>query len=75
MRQVEPILPLSYRRGEHMSARERLTTVVSTKGQVILPKAVRQRLDWATGAETGGRRSHGRCFASSRAAVRNHASV
>ncbi|MBP6999965.1 AbrB/MazE/SpoVT family DNA-binding domain-containing protein [Amaricoccus sp.] len=28
---------------------ERLTTVVSTKGQVILPKAVRERRDWAAG--------------------------
>lgn len=28
----------------------RVTTTMSTKGQVILPKAVRQRLDWETGA-------------------------
>jgi AbrB family looped-hinge helix DNA binding protein len=33
-----------------MSASERLTTVVSTKGQVILPKAVRQHLNWQPGA-------------------------
>ena len=32
-----------------MSASERLTTVVSTKGQVILPKVVRQRRDWPAG--------------------------
>jgi len=32
-----------------MSARERLTTVVSTKGQVILPKAVRQHRAWPAG--------------------------
>jgi AbrB family looped-hinge helix DNA binding protein len=32
-----------------MSASERLTTVVSTKGQVILPKAVRRRRDWPAG--------------------------
>ena len=28
---------------------EKLTTVVSTKGQVILPKAVRQHRDWPPG--------------------------
>lgn len=28
---------------------ERLTTTVSTKGQVILPKAVRDRRDWTAG--------------------------
>ena len=28
---------------------ERLTTTVSTKGQVILPKAIRQTLRWETG--------------------------
>jgi AbrB family looped-hinge helix DNA binding protein len=28
---------------------EMLTTTVSTKGQVILPKAVRQRRDWRAG--------------------------
>jgi AbrB family looped-hinge helix DNA binding protein len=32
-----------------MSATEKLTTVVSTKGQVILPKAIRQRRDWPAG--------------------------
>jgi AbrB family looped-hinge helix DNA binding protein len=32
-----------------MPASERLTTVVSTKGQVILPKAIRQRRDWPAG--------------------------
>ena len=32
-----------------MSANERLTTVVSTKGQVILPKVVRQHRDWPAG--------------------------
>lgn len=29
--------------------REKLTTTVSTKGQVILPKAVRQRREWDAG--------------------------
>ena len=32
-----------------MSTAEKLTTVVSTKGQVILPKAIRQRRDWPAG--------------------------
>jgi AbrB family looped-hinge helix DNA binding protein len=32
-----------------MSADEKLTTVVSTKGQVILPKAVRERRHWPPG--------------------------
>ena len=32
-----------------MSTSERLTTTLSTKGQVILPKAIRQALDWEAG--------------------------
>lgn len=32
-----------------MSVRQRLTTTVSTKGQVILPKAIRQPLGWEAG--------------------------
>ena len=32
-----------------MAAVETLTTTVSTKGQVILPKAIRQRRNWAAG--------------------------
>lgn len=32
-----------------MSAKERLTAVVSTMGEVILPKVVRQRRDWPAG--------------------------
>jgi AbrB family looped-hinge helix DNA binding protein len=32
-----------------MARAERLTTTVSTKGQVILPKAVRQRRRWEAG--------------------------
>ena len=32
-----------------MSASERLTTVVSTKGQIILPKAIRDRRRWKAG--------------------------
>lgn len=32
-----------------MSAPERLTTTISTKGQVILPKAVRERREWNAG--------------------------
>jgi AbrB family looped-hinge helix DNA binding protein len=32
-----------------MQRPEPMTTTVSTKGQVILPKAIRQRRDWHTG--------------------------
>ena len=32
-----------------MPSPEHLTTTVSTKGQVILPKAVRERRDWSAG--------------------------
>lgn len=32
-----------------MAAREKTTTVVSTKGQVILPKAIRDRRQWEAG--------------------------
>jgi AbrB family looped-hinge helix DNA binding protein len=32
-----------------MPAAERLTTTVSTKGQVILPKAIRRRRHWEPG--------------------------
>ena len=32
-----------------MSVPERLTTTISTKGQVILPKAIRQALRWEAG--------------------------
>jgi AbrB family looped-hinge helix DNA binding protein len=32
-----------------MAAIERLTTTLSTKGQVILPKSIRQRRHWAAG--------------------------
>jgi len=31
--------------------RKLLTTMVSTKGQIILPKAIRERRHWATGTE------------------------
>ncbi|MEO8925878.1 MAG: AbrB family transcriptional regulator [Caulobacteraceae bacterium] len=33
-----------------MATAERLTTTMSTKGQVILPKAIRQRRNWHAGA-------------------------
>jgi len=32
-----------------MAASGKLTTIVSTKGQVILPKAIRQQRRWAAG--------------------------
>ena len=35
--------------GPAMPASERVTTTVSTKGQVILPKAIRQSLRWDAG--------------------------
>lgn len=31
------------------SAQDRLTTIVSTKGQVILPKAIRDQRHWSAG--------------------------
>jgi AbrB family looped-hinge helix DNA binding protein len=34
-----------------MTASERLTTTISTKGQVILPKAIRDRLHWPAGTK------------------------
>lgn len=32
-----------------MASTEKLTTIVSTKGQVILPSAIRQRREWSAG--------------------------
>ena len=32
-----------------MGVHDRLTTVISTKGQVILPKAIRDQLQWEAG--------------------------
>jgi len=32
-----------------MAVADKLTTVVSTKGQVILPKAIREKRDWPAG--------------------------
>jgi len=32
-----------------MSSPERVTTIISTKGQVILPKAIRQQRQWDAG--------------------------
>ena len=43
------ILPSSYTRMRPLPHSERLTTIVSTKGQVILPKAIRERRDWNPG--------------------------
>lgn len=34
-----------------MSASENLTTTVSTKGQVILPKAIREQRRWVSGTK------------------------
>jgi AbrB family looped-hinge helix DNA binding protein len=34
-----------------MSTRQKLTTKVSTKGQVILPKAIREQRRWSAGTE------------------------
>ena len=36
--------------GSAMAAIDKLTTTVSTKGQVILPKAMRDHLGWGVGA-------------------------
>jgi AbrB family looped-hinge helix DNA binding protein len=45
------ILPQSYQPHPEstMTADETLTTTVSTKGQVILPKTIRQRKNWEPG--------------------------
>lgn len=34
-----------------MSAKQKLTTTVSTKGQVILPKTIREQRGWPAGTE------------------------
>jgi AbrB family looped-hinge helix DNA binding protein len=34
-----------------MGIHERITTIVSTKGQVILPKAIRDQRDWPAGTK------------------------
>ena len=34
-----------------MSTKQKLTTTVSTKGQVILPKAIREQRHWSAGTE------------------------
>ena len=34
-----------------MGVQERITTTVSTKGQVILPKAIREQKHWAAGTK------------------------
>jgi AbrB family looped-hinge helix DNA binding protein len=34
-----------------MGAHDRITTTVSTKGQVILPKAIRDQLHWGAGTK------------------------
>jgi AbrB family looped-hinge helix DNA binding protein len=34
-----------------MPSAEKLTTIVSTKGQVILPKVIRDRRHWASGTK------------------------
>jgi AbrB family looped-hinge helix DNA binding protein len=34
-----------------MPAKQKLTTTVSTKGQVILPKAIREQRHWPAGTE------------------------
>jgi AbrB family looped-hinge helix DNA binding protein len=37
--------------GEAAMSKPKLTTIVSTKGQVILPKAIRQQRHWPAGTE------------------------
>ena len=37
-----------------MAGTEKLTTTVSTKGQVILPSAIRQRREWRAGTRLTG---------------------
>jgi len=40
---------LSYQWGVEMAGAGKLTTIVSTKGQIILPKSIRERRDWDSG--------------------------
>ena len=46
---AKPDLVLPETRERVMAAAEKLTTTVSSKGQVILPSALRQRRAWAAG--------------------------
>lgn len=34
-----------------MGIQDRIMTVISTKGQIILPKAIREQRDWAAGTK------------------------
>jgi AbrB family looped-hinge helix DNA binding protein len=43
------VLPLSYLGGIPMAQATTRSTVVSTKGQVILPQAIRKRRQWSAG--------------------------
>jgi AbrB family looped-hinge helix DNA binding protein len=43
------ILPASYRTKSAMAAAKKLMTTVSTKGQIILPKTIRQERRWEAG--------------------------
>jgi AbrB family looped-hinge helix DNA binding protein len=50
-RRQSAILPLSYIGVSFMPRPARTITTVSTKGQVILPSAIRKRREWAAGTQ------------------------
>lgn len=58
-----------------MSASERLTSVVSAKGQVILPKVVLERNDWPPSTKNWWSRKGPRAFCSGAGPVRRQAMI
>ncbi|MEH2534306.1 AbrB family looped-hinge helix DNA binding protein [Bradyrhizobium sp. AZCC 1588] len=55
-----------------MSAKPKLTTTVSTKGQVILPKVIREQRHWPAGTELVVEDTPGGCVVEGEARLRAH---